>query len=143
VAPGRYILCAEPRALGISGENTSPNRERFLRTCYPSAGSEQTAEPIRLERGDSGEFRIVMRRGRTMTISGTVVDSTGAPAPHARVALNRFEISGTSGTGVMVPPDGRFKITNVHPGEYALSRGHSDRIDRRQWFISHRPPTRR
>lgn len=120
LTPGRYIVCAEPRGIATSGENSSPKRERFLRTCYPSAENERTAEPVRLEGADAGEIQIVMRRGRTFSISGMVVDATGAPAPQAQLSLNRFERNGSSGTGLMLEPDGSFSFANVHAGDYAL-----------------------
>ena len=118
---GRYIVCAEPRSMGTPGENLSAKRERFLRTCYPSADSERTAEPIRLEHADAGEIQIVLRRGRTFTLSGIVLDSNGAPAAHAQLMLNRFELNGGSGTGVRLERDGSFRFSNIHPGDYALT----------------------
>ena len=125
--PGRYIVCAEPQGMASLGENKSAKRERFLRTCYPSAESERTAEPIRLEQADAGEIQIVMRRGRTFTLSGTVVDSTGAPTANAQIILNRFERNGGSGMGGVLAKDGTFRFTNVHPGDYALTAEASSR----------------
>ena len=44
--PGRYLVCAQPGTLLGSASATAPRRERFLRTCYPSAAAETQAQPV-------------------------------------------------------------------------------------------------
>jgi hypothetical protein len=95
-------------------------RERFVRTCYPSAPAAQ-AEPGQLEKADVEDVVIRMRRGRTFTISGTLLDSSGIPAPAAMVGLGQFDRgSSSSSMGVRVSSSGAFTIGNVESGEYAI-----------------------
>ena len=131
--PGRYIACAEP-GTGSFVENSGPvRRERLLRTCFPSAATAAQGEPIRLDQSDIEDLEIRMRRGRTFTITGTVLDSLGAVASDAMVSFNRFERNSYSGTVVTVR-NGRFSIANVAPGEYAIqaSIGGTERPEQRR-----------
>ena len=131
--PGRYIACAEP-GMGSFAANSGPvRRERLLRTCFPSAATAAQGEPVRLEQSDIEDLEIRMRRGRTFTITGTVLDSLGAVASDAVVSFNRFERNSSSGTGVAVK-NGRFSIANVAPGEYAIeaSIGGTERPEHRR-----------
>ena len=137
IEPGRYVLCAEPNQLGGSGgaRNTS-RRERLLRTCYPNAASEAEAEPVRVERSDTAELELKMRHGRTFTISGRILDASGAPAGGTFAGLNQYYANGSSGSGVRVDADGRFRIDNVHPGTYSVhvTVGGPDRPEQRRDF---------
>jgi protocatechuate 3,4-dioxygenase beta subunit len=128
---GRYIVCAEAHFVGSS---SSRRREGYLRTCHPSASHDAEAQPVRLAGADAGEIEIRMRRGRTFTISGRVVDASGAPAASPLVSLARFEPNGSSSTTVSVDGESRFTISNVHPGEYAIeaSLGGSERPEQRR-----------
>jgi hypothetical protein len=138
LSPGRYILCAEPNPLGGSqGTNAPPGRgERLLRTCYPSAADDEQAEAVRIDRSDLGEVEIRMRRGRTFTIAGRIVDASGAPATNARAGLNRYVTNGNSGSGLAVDAEGRFRVSDVAPGAYAInaSVGGPDRPEQRRPF---------
>jgi protocatechuate 3,4-dioxygenase beta subunit len=132
--PGHYIVCAEVDGFGSGNQSTSPHRERFLRTCYPSASAAAQAEPVALERSDIDDLVIRMRRGRSFTISGTVLDASGGVASTANLSLNRFERGRSSGMGIVVGTGGRFTVTNVPPGEYAIEAelGGPDRPERRR-----------
>ena len=119
--PGRYIVCAEGNGLGISTSRDSRRRrDGLLRTCYPSAADEAQAETVRVNRSDIAELEIRMRTGRTFTISGRVVDASGAPATGALFGLSRFQAGGSNSSSNTVGQDGRFTLTNVPPGEYAI-----------------------
>src|SRR6185436_19688788 len=78
--PGRYVVCADTWDIGGTETVKNPVRERLLRTCYPSAANEADAEPIVVGSRPVEEIEIRMRRGRTFTISGIVLDAAGAPA---------------------------------------------------------------
>jgi protocatechuate 3,4-dioxygenase beta subunit len=131
--PGRYIACAEPAASSNFSISGPVRHERLLRTCYPSAATSAEAEPITLRQSDIEDLEIRMRRGRTFTITGTVVDSSGAASPDAMVSFNRFERNGSSGTVIQVK-NGRFTVTNVAPGGYAIqaSIGGTERPEQRR-----------
>lgn len=132
--PGRYIVCAEAPLTTVRPGAASQRRERILRTCYPSASAEAQAEPVSLERADVEDLEIRMRRGRTFTISGTVSDSGGLPAPGAMVGFSVMERSGSSSMMIRVRDDGAFTVSNVEPGDYAItaSLGGKDRPEHRR-----------
>jgi hypothetical protein len=61
-----------------------------------------------------------MRRGRSFTISGTLIDSSGEPVTGGMVFLTRFESNGSGSTPVRMHEGGRFAFENVLTGEYAI-----------------------
>jgi len=134
LAPGRYLVCADRSPMMEVSRTDSPRRERFLRTCYPSAASETEAELVRLEKEDLDGMVIQMRLGRTFTISGSVVSANGAVPQNPRVSLEKFEPNGASGTPVTVDAGGHFSASNVQPGDYAItaSIGGPERPEQRQ-----------
>jgi len=136
LAAGRYRVCAEAEALGQSASSGSVRRDRLLRTCYPSAANDEQADVITVDRADVGELEIRMRRGRTYTVAGRIVDASGAPAAGVSAQFSQFERNSSSGSGVIVDADGRFRIANVHPGGYAIevSLGGRDRPEQRRPF---------
>ena len=73
--PGRYVVCAD--SLGTGGTPTS--RIRCASGCCARVirrrANEADAEPIAVGTGPIDEIEIRMRRGRTFTISGIVLDA--------------------------------------------------------------------
>jgi len=135
LGPGRYIVCADTIGIGGTQMVKNPIRERLLRTCYPSAANEAEAEPVTVGTGPVEEIEIRMRRGRTFTLSGVVLDASGVPATGARIGLSVFTANSSSGWGgIRVGQDGRFRITGVRPGSYAIesSIGGPDRPEDRR-----------
>jgi hypothetical protein len=134
IPPGRYIVCAAADRVSASPDSSNGRRERFLRTCYPSAASEAEAEPVPVERSDVEDLVIRMRRGRTFTISGTVLDASGAAAAGALVSFTEFGRNTSSSFGWVADAGGRFTFVNVPPGEYGLAarRGGPDHPEDRR-----------
>jgi hypothetical protein len=118
--PGRYIVCAES---SISGVSVAGRGDALVRTCHPSAIDDAEAQVVRVVRSDVGEIEIRMRRGRTFTIAGRVVDAFGGPATGAHLTLSRHWPGGSTGMAQAIDTEARFRITNVHPGEYVLEAG--------------------
>ena len=118
--PGRYTLCADSNAMGFRSGSPAGRGDRLVRTCYPSA-DEADAEPIRVAQSDVEGIEIRMRRGRTFTIAGTLLDASGAPVSRAQTEMIRYREYGTSATGIEVDANGRFRIANVAPGTYGIS----------------------
>lgn len=123
LAAGRYVVCAQQMMIGISGPKRMSERERFVTTCYPSAASEAEAEAVVLENTDIEDLPILMRRGRTFRVSGTVVDSTGAPVPAASVGLEMEVAGGSTGSYRQAANDGTFSLEDLAPGNYTLTAG--------------------
>jgi len=118
---GRYIVCADGSSIGTGSSSGAQVREGLLRTCYPSAEDEQHAEGVTVGTEPVDEIEIRMRRGRTYTMAGTVLDSAGMPANGVRLQLELEQPGGSSSMGITIKDDGRFRIENVHPGTYALT----------------------
>jgi large repetitive protein len=111
LAPGRYTVCADGGA-GVGQGGQPVRRERLLRTCNP--------DPVVIERADVEDLEIKVRRGRTFTVSGVVTDASGAAPADAMIMFTTFETNGTSSGGVRVGVDGRFQVSDVPPGMYAI-----------------------
>jgi protocatechuate 3,4-dioxygenase beta subunit len=128
--PGRYTICAE--SAGRSSSRHDSN-ERLLRTCYAAAPG-GAPEAVRIDRADVDGIEIRMRRGRTATVSGTVVDASGTPAPSASVMLGTYEASGSSSSTIMVDAQGHFRADGIEPGAYSLEArlGGSDQPELRR-----------
>jgi hypothetical protein len=116
---GRYVICADSQTAGLPTVRAGTRSDRLLRTCYPSA-DEGDAEPVSIDRADLDGIEIRMRRGRTFSISGTVLDASGAPAPLATVGFVRYIPNGSSSLSVTVDASGRFRVVNVPPGTYGI-----------------------
>lgn len=131
--PGPYQLCAEPPMYGRSAHPQLSSRpEAFLRTCFPSA-DQAAAEIVRLQ-GSDRDVEIVMRRGRVATISGRVIDASGAPVGNALFALAQMSSNGSRSIGSHLEPGGTFRIVSVQPGDYAIqvTVGGPDRPEQRR-----------
>lgn len=117
---GSYAVCAQvDPSRSATGRPTRANREALLPTCYPST-NEQEATVVQIDRSDAEEIEIRMRRGRTYTVAGHIVDASGAPAPHAFLSLTTYIPGGSSSRGVGVDSEGRFAITSVLPADYGI-----------------------
>jgi protocatechuate 3,4-dioxygenase beta subunit len=121
LAPGRYIVCAEPGGYSVSTQPVRPQkRDRLLRSCYPSASDEVEAQPITLGNADLDDLEIRMGRGHTPSISGMILDASGAATSRALVQFSKYTTTGMTARAFEVHSDGRFEITNVQPGAYAM-----------------------
>jgi 5-hydroxyisourate hydrolase-like protein (transthyretin family) len=135
LAPGTYIVCAEPMAFGSSSNTgVQTRRDRLLPTCYPSASDVAQAEPVTIAHGDVDDVEIRMRRGRTATIAGTIVDASGAPATGVMAALSRHGENASGSITFPVDVAGHFHLSNVHPGRYVITvnRGGPDMPEQRR-----------
>jgi protocatechuate 3,4-dioxygenase beta subunit len=118
--PGRYVICAEPKDVGaLPPAPHREQRDRLLRTCYPSTATEAESLPITIANADIEDLGIRLVRGRAFSISGTILDASGAPAG-AIAEFSKYIPGGQTSTGFEVRPDGHFEITNVQPGAYAI-----------------------
>ncbi|HXW05795.1 MAG TPA: carboxypeptidase-like regulatory domain-containing protein [Vicinamibacterales bacterium] len=134
--PGRYRVCAFADGSGSLGPLPASD-SRFVRTCHPSATSETTAADVAVVDMDIASIDIRMQRSGTYSLSGVVVDASGAPATRARVGAVGVGHRGGGDTGVHTD-EGRFDIDGLIPGSYMLiaSLGGPETPDDR------RPPAR-
>lgn len=119
--PGRYRVCADARGIfSPLSDFDAAQRDRPVRTCYPSTLREGDASPVVLTTSDSGEIEIVMQRGRTFTASGAVRDSTGSAARRPMVTVAKFDRGGMNSTSTTVDAGGQFTAKDLLPGDYAI-----------------------
>ena len=138
LVPGRYRICADVETGFI--EQT----EAFVRTCYPSTAIEEESPAVTLAAGENNEIEIRMLRTRVFTLSGTVLDVSGAPAASAFVTFSRILKDGASGgRGWQIDATGRFTVGGLPPGDYgihasigALPYGDDDRREPQAGYIS-------
>ncbi len=96
MGPGRYVVCAEPTDYGATAPTAQPQKhDRLLRTCYPSTAAEAEAQPVTIGAADIDDLELRMVRGRALSIAGTILDASGAPAPRAAVAFTKYSDTGT------------------------------------------------
>lgn len=117
--PGEYRVCVEPGATGTPArDDPVSDSERRLRTCYPDALHEGDGQVIVLTSGDASGIDIRVQRGRTYSIMGFVLDSSGAPMVGGTVSLLRGEGSGTSQDIQLT--EGRFLARGLPAGNYTI-----------------------
>jgi len=117
VPAGRYTICAN--TFGSGTWNSAARGERLVRTCYPSTDESQ-AEPVRIDRAGLEGLEIRMRRSRTFSISGMVIDANGAPAAAARVDFTRVLLNGGVTSSLEIDGNARFRVPNITPGIYGV-----------------------
>lgn len=115
LAAGRCRVCAEP-------DNSFDERtvEAFVRTCYPGTLTEEDSPAVTVTAGESAELDIRLLRTRVFTVSGTVLDVSGAPAEGVTANLTRIQKNGASGRSLQLDGAGRFTVRGLAPGEYAV-----------------------
>ena len=114
--PGRYRLCASPSEHGQPEADAVA--QGLVKTCHPSAAIESESTPVLVQSGNA-DVEIRLQRSRLFTISGIVLDASGAPAQHASVSLMVIDKYGSSGHG-REAKEGTFLFGGLAPGDYAI-----------------------
>ena len=111
--PGSYRVCANPTR---AGADAGPDGTASQPSCYPA---DDEPGGLALSTSDTPDIEIRIRRGRSFTISGTVVDASGAPASDVSVSVLKragFE----SYESASVRGGGRFRASGLAPGDYVV-----------------------
>jgi hypothetical protein len=115
--PGRYYIAAVYR--GAMGGDTD-DRSGYGPTYYPGTGNVAQAQRITIAAGqtiDSASFTLLPVR--TVKVSGIALDAQGRPLSGAFInIITRSFMAG--GGGAAIRPDGKFTISGLTPGDYAL-----------------------
>ncbi len=121
--PGRYIVSAGMRSDG-GQMNYGTARKQFPETFYPGVMDEGRATPVEVTTGGevSGIDIGFGRLTQTFTVSGRVLDESGAPVAkvncgYGMVTGGRF--SGGIGFGGTSNDRGEFEFNGLGPGSYA------------------------
>ena len=132
LAPGNYFLRALSRETWTVTRAGRKDVVSFLSTYFPGTPSAADAQSIAIgvaEQARDKDFQLAA--GRTVTLSGTAVDSHGRPLQSVLVGQ---EVIGPSGGmvgqagGGPVAADGTFTIRDVPPGQYRLMAAGSGEI---------------
>lgn len=123
--PGEYLIIARLRDTWMSDEK-EPQTLAYAPTYFPGTASLAEARRVKVVAGQEvGAIDLTLVPVRASKISGSVVDSTGAPFTSGTASLTQ-EIRGPSG-GMMsmagntrIAPDGTFTLRDVPPGDYTL-----------------------
>jgi Carboxypeptidase regulatory-like domain len=114
LAPGRYRVCANADGSSVSAR---ADASRFVRTCYPASLTEADAADVVLGTDDLTGIEIRVQRVATYSVSGSVVDSSGASVDGVFIAAVPMENrNGSSGKAT----EGRFVVNGLIPGRYLL-----------------------
>lgn len=122
VPPGQYFVCAEVSVSPRFSEHMAGARPlRVVSTCHPSATGDAQGRSVNLSTADIEGIEIRMPLHPGVTISGQVLDATGAPARGAQVSLSQFWRGSGGGSSRPLAEDGSFRISELPRGKYSLS----------------------
>jgi hypothetical protein len=123
--PGEYIVSANFR--GGGGQVTDPAGEPsgYAPTYFPGTTNAGEAERVRVDVGqEQSSVNFALIATRLVRVTGTVIDSRGAPAASGALTLMGADMARTPmqlPTGATrVDGSGRFRIADVAPGRYVL-----------------------
>jgi Carboxypeptidase regulatory-like domain len=125
LAPGTYYVSARAEEMGRMGPAvTDATVTGFATTFYPGTPVATEAQPIEVVAGAEVVADVSLAAARLTSVSGIVVDPSGARATGGFVMTlqggrSRVGMMGSSGGG-SINPDGTFKVFGLAPGEYVL-----------------------
>ena len=118
--PGQYYVSATPRQ--PSGSDTgADSRNAYAPTYYPGTPMFSSATPVTVGMNETiSGMDVPVVAVRLATISGTVIDSQGAPARMGNITATERNGNLATSSGAAVRPDGTFTLPPLPPGEYFL-----------------------
>jgi hypothetical protein len=116
--PGDYYVAASLRVAPLD----SVVQTTYSPTYYPGTGELAAAQRIRVELGTESTAIFPLLPVRNVSISGTVLTSSGGPAnAFLNLVSEASELGTPLGIGGVTLPDGTFTIPDVPPGRYILN----------------------
>lgn len=115
---GDYYVAASLRV----APTDSVVQTTYSPTYYPGTGELAEAQRIRVELGSESTAIFPLLPVRSITVTGTVLTSSGGPAnAFLNLESDAAEFGTPLGIGGVTQPDGTFTIPDVPPGRYILS----------------------
>jgi hypothetical protein len=152
IMPGRaylvmvrtYIGSVEGNFPAVSQSPTSPKlrKRTFAPTHYPGTDEIQGALPITLRPGELREgVDIRIRRSPSYCLSGTLKGGGGPQRMDFRIAEQQPAggVGRWPGTVATTGPDGRFRVCDLHAGDYFLTAYVSQSISKTPAFFVRTP----
>lgn len=116
--PGDYYVAASLRMAPLD----SVVQTTYSPTYYPGTGELAEAQRIRVGLGTETTAIFPLLPVRTVTVTGTVLSSSGGPAnAFLNLGSDAAEFGTPLGIGGVTRPDGTFTIPDVPPGRYMLT----------------------
>jgi hypothetical protein len=116
--PGDYYVAASLRVAPLD----SVVQTTYSPTYYPGTGELAEAQRIRVELGSESTVIFPLLPVRSVSVTGTVLTSSGGPAnAFLNLVSDAAEFGTPLGIGGVTLPDGTFTIPDVPPGRYTLS----------------------
>lgn len=116
--PGDYYVAASLRMAPLE----SVVQTTYSPTYYPGTGELAEAQRIRVELGTESNAIFPLLPVRSVSLSGTVLTSSGGPAnAFLNVLSESAELGTPLGIGGVTQPDGTFTIPDVPPGRYTFT----------------------
>lgn len=115
--PGDYYVAASLRM----APPDSVVQTTYSPTYYPGTGELAEAQRIRVELGTESTAIFSLLPIRHVTVTGTVLNSSGGPAnAFLNLSSEASEFGIPLGIGGVTQPDGTFTLPDVPPGRYTL-----------------------
>ncbi len=126
LAPGEYLVAAEPnvrRSMGGPAPSAEPDATHVVTTYAPGTSTPADAQRFVLAAGQDLSAEIQLVASRVATVSGRVIDSSGAPLEGGVVRLQPQDVEVMAGresnrAGIV---GGAFRLERVVPGAYTLT----------------------
>src|SRR5262249_24713899 len=121
LSPGQYYISATYRS--FTGPMTeSSDRTGYAPTLYPGTGNVAEAQRVTVAPGQTiSAVNIPLLPIQTTKVSGTALDTDGRPLAGGMIsAMQRVGAMQMAGNFTPVGQDGRFTVSGLTPGEYAL-----------------------
>lgn len=124
LAPGTYYVSirAEEGFGRFGAEQADANITGFALTYFPGTTVAEQAQPVEVVAGAEVLADVTLAFTRLTSITGIVLDASGAPATGGHIMAgggrNRFSFGGANGG--QIKQDGTFKLSGLAPGEYVL-----------------------
>jgi protocatechuate 3,4-dioxygenase beta subunit len=122
LAPGDYYIAARLQPTPFDFAD-GPGPVSFAATFYPGTANLAEAQRIKVDAAlEQSGINFAVAPVRAVRVSGTVLDSNGAPAQATLLLQSTSQIDGPFGLRGQArsQADGTFTIPNVAPGEYTL-----------------------
>jgi len=121
LAPGEYYVAARLQPMPFDFAEGGP--ATFAATFYPGTANVADAQRIKVEAAtEQSGISFAVTAARAVRVSGTVLDSNGAPTQATVMLQSTAQIDGPLGMRAQArsQADGTFTMPNVSPGEYTL-----------------------
>jgi len=116
--PGDYYVAASLRMAPAD----SVVQTTYSPTYYPGTGELAAAQRIRVDLGTESTAIFPLLPVRSVSVTGTVLTSSGGPAnAFLNLVSDAAEFGTPLGIGGVTQPDGTFTLPDVPPGRYTLN----------------------